>query len=47
MNGCGELPISQRARLDAKYFDKYLFAFDVDMLWVIIKKVLAVDGVFH
>ncbi|MDP3539050.1 MAG: sugar transferase [Azonexus sp.] len=47
VNGRDELPISEKVGLDAEYFCRHSFLFDLYILWLTIVKVLKMDGVSH
>lgn len=47
VNGRDELSISQKVELDAMYLHRHSFAFDLQILWMTVLKVLARDGVSH
>ena len=47
VNGRDELPILDKVRLDAEYFQKRSFGFDLWILWLTLLKVLRRDGVSH
>lgn len=47
VNGRDELPIPQKVELDAEYLQRRSFAFDLKILWMTARKVLARDGVSH
>jgi len=47
VNGRDELPIPQKVALDAEYFVRYGFWFDIKILWLTFVKVLRRDGVTH
>jgi len=47
VNGRDELPIPQKAKLDAEYLQRRSLLFDLKILWMTALKVLARDGVSH
>ncbi len=47
INGRDELPIPEKAKLDAEYLHKRSLRFDVLILWRTLTKILARDGVSH
>lgn len=47
VNGRDELPIPDKAKLDAEYLHKQSLAFDIHILWLTFVKVLNRDGVSH
>lgn len=47
VNGRDELPIPEKVRLDEEYLKKISMAFDIRILCLTFKKVLARDGVQH
>ena len=47
VNGRDELPISDKAKLDAEYLQRQSLAFDSRILWLTFIKVLKKDGVSH
>lgn len=47
INGRDELPIAEKARLDAEYLDRRSFLFDLRILWATAGRVFAARGVSH
>ncbi|TXT26152.1 MAG: O-antigen biosynthesis protein WbqP [Gallionellaceae bacterium] len=47
VNGRDELPLPEKARLDAEYLHRRSFAFDLWILWLTFVKVLRREGVSH
>ncbi len=47
VNGRDELPIPEKAKLDAEYLQRQSLAFDIRILWMTFVKVLQRDGVSH
>lgn len=47
VNGRDELPIPEKVKLDAEYFQRSSFGFDLWILWLTLLKVLRRDGVSH
>jgi O-antigen biosynthesis protein WbqP len=47
INGRDELPIPEKVRLDVEYLKRRSIWFDLKILWMTIRKVLAMDGVSH
>jgi len=47
VNGRDELPIPEKVKLDTEYLQGRSFWFDLRILWMTAKKVIAKDGVSH
>jgi O-antigen biosynthesis protein WbqP len=47
INGRDELPNPQKVKLDAEYLERRSFVFDLRILWMTARKVLASEGVVH
>lgn len=47
VNGRDELPIPQKVALDAEYLQRRSLLFDLKVMWMTARKVLAKDGVAH
>lgn len=47
INGRDEIPIPQKVMLDAEYLQRKSVGFDLKILWMTARKVLARDGVSH
>ena len=47
INGRDELPIPDKAKLDAEYLQRKSLGFDIRILWLTLVKVLRRDGVTH
>jgi O-antigen biosynthesis protein WbqP len=47
VNGRDELPIPEKVNLDVEYLQKRSFLFDLNIIFLTIKKVLTHDGVSH
>ena len=47
VNGRDELPIPEKAKLDAEYLQRQSLLFDIRILWLTFVKVLSRDGVSH
>ena len=47
VNGRDELPIPQKVELDAEYLQRQGFWFDIQILWMTLRKVIQHDGVSH
>ena len=47
INGRDELPIPRKVELDAEYFERKSFLFDMKILWYTVLKVLKKEGVTH
>jgi O-antigen biosynthesis protein WbqP len=47
INGRDELPIPEKVRLDVEYLKRRSISFDLKIIWMTIRKVLAMDGVSH
>lgn len=47
VNGRDELPIPDKVKLDAEYYQRCSFWFDLWILWLTLLKVLRRDGVSH
>jgi O-antigen biosynthesis protein WbqP len=47
VNGRDELSIPEKVKLDAEYFQRCSFGFDLWILWLTLLKVLRRDGVSH
>ena len=47
VNGRDELPIPDKVKLDAEYYQRCSFWFDLWILWLTLLKVLSRDGVSH
>ncbi len=47
VNGRDELPIPRKVALDAEYLHRRSLKFDLVILWMTVRKVLAKDGVSH
>ena len=47
VNGRDELPIPQKAALDAEYLQRQGLWFDINILWITFLKVVRCDGVSH
>lgn len=47
VNGRDELPIPQKVELDAEYLQRRSLLFDLKVMWMTARKVLAKDGVAH
>ena len=47
INGRDELPIPRKVELDAEYFERKSFLFDMKILWFTALKVLKKEGVTH
>jgi O-antigen biosynthesis protein WbqP len=47
VNGRDELPIPEKVKLDAEYFQRCSLGFDLWILWLTLVKVLRRDGVSH
>jgi O-antigen biosynthesis protein WbqP len=47
VNGRDEIPIPQKVALDAEYFQRQSFWFDIKILWMTFLKVVQREGVSH
>jgi O-antigen biosynthesis protein WbqP len=47
INGRDELPIPEKVRLDVEYLKRRSISFDLKIIWMTVRKVLAMDGVSH
>lgn len=47
INGRDELPILKKVQLDVEYLQRQSFLFDLQILWLTLKKVIHRDGVTH
>ena len=47
VNGRDELPIPEKVKFDIEYMQNMSFIFDIQIIWMTIKKVLSKDGVSH
>ncbi|SHO42568.1 sugar transferase [Desulfopila aestuarii] len=47
INGRDELPIPEKVLLDVEYLHRRSFLFDIQILWLTLKKVIRRDGVTH
>jgi O-antigen biosynthesis protein WbqP len=47
VNGRDELPIPEKVALDREYLERQSLGFDVEIIWLTVKKVINSEGVSH
>jgi O-antigen biosynthesis protein WbqP len=47
VNGRDELPIPDKVALDREYLERQSLGFDVQIIWLTVKKVINSEGVSH